>query len=451
MGLVKTLGAFASKYRRDVGGQFAVITGLIGLPLMLLTASAVDINRALSQNSSLQSALDAAALAAVIPDNMSNEERYAYAEEVFESNYFGGLEVALGVSGDRELVTIEATAKVPTLISGIVGVDTVDVFENAAAELTKADTVCVLALDPTGDWALEFKDQAVYSSPACSVQVNSTGPFAMVSSVVTPPAASSFCTSGTSQGVFSPVVKNACSPVADPYANLVIPKAATSCDYKSAVIISGSNTADTLYGASEGDLATASTGESLVGNNTVLAPGIYCKGLKIEGANVSFLPGIYHVWGNLEFSSYTQAVGDRVTFILKGESNRLVIRDGAQVWLRAPEQGMTAGLVFWQKHLNFWKYVFGQETPAPTGVTATSEISSGGGLTIIGTAYFPNHELVISSSSPVASQSPATSFIAYRLRFEGRANMEVHVDYETGGIPPMLPRSDDGARLVSVK
>lgn len=448
MEMMKKIKNLGKIYRRDAGGQIAVIIALVGLPLLLLATAAVDISRAHSRNEGVRAAIDAAALAAVIPNNMTDTERYAYAQSVFDKNYFGEQQVTLGFEGGRERLDIVADTQVPTLISGMLGVDYVSVKEKTAAELTISDVVCVLALDPTGDRALEFKDQAIYSSPACSVQVNSTSPYAMVSGVVTPPIASSFCTTGTSQGAFSPVVKNDCTPVIDPFKDLPIPKAGTSCDHSSAVLVTGNNNADTLYGASEGDLATAATGESLVGDNTVLAPGIYCKGLKIEGANVSFLPGVYHVWGNLEFTSYTQAVGDRVTFILKGETNRLLIRDGAQVWLRAPDQGLTAGLVFWQKHLNFWKYVFGRETPAPNGVTATSEISSGGGLTIVGTAYFPNHELVVSSSSPVASQSPATSFIAYRLRFEGRANMQVHVDHETGGIPPMLPRSDDGARLV---
>ena len=84
----------------------------------------------------------------------------------------------------------------------------------------------------------------------------------------------------------------------------------------------------------------------------------------------------------------------------------------------------------------------------PNSLQAKSEIKSGGGLNIIGTAYFPTQELVITSESPVASQSPATSFIAYRLKFGGKSNMQVHVDHEAGGIPPLLPRSDEGARLV---
>jgi len=78
----------------------------------------------------------------------------------------------------------------------------------------------------------------------------------------------------------------------------------------------------------------------------------------------------------------------------------------------------------------------------------SSIVESGGGLSIIGTAYFPSQELSIFSDRPVASRSPATSFIAYRLKFSGRSNTQVRVDHEAGGVPPLLPRSDDGARLV---
>ncbi|HHL43894.1 MAG TPA: hypothetical protein ENJ42_09760 [Hellea balneolensis] len=77
-----------------------------------------------------------------------------------------------------------------------------------------------------------------------------------------------------------------------------------------------------------------------------------------------------------------------------------------------------------------------------------SEIKSGAGVTIIGTVYLSTQELIITSANPVASQAPATSFIAYRLKFAGRANVSIHVDHEKGGIPPLLPRSDESARLV---
>ncbi|PHQ67282.1 MAG: hypothetical protein COB92_04850 [Robiginitomaculum sp.] len=429
MRLVNKIGKFANKYRKDASGQFAVITAMVGLPILFLTASAVDINRAHGQDVGLRFALDAAALAAVIPDNMSNSERFAYAEEVFARNYFGGLDVDLNVGGGRELVTIEATAKVPTMISGIVGIDTVGVSENSAAELTRSDVVCVLALDPYGDRALEFEDQAIFNAPACSVQVNSVSPFAMVSGVVTPPNALSFCVAGISQGQFSPFVKNACSQVADPYVNLT-PPADGTC-------ISPGATNSYL-----GKIRSISGTVDTFGNSAVLKPGTYCNGMRIKGVNVTFLPGIYIIkGGQLGFSKGAQATGDRVTFVLK-EKSSLKIERNALVNLRAPKTGATAGLVFFQV-----PYVpkVGKNPRLPSDV---STVETGGGLSIVGTAYFPTQALDISSDNSIVSESPSTSFIAYRLKFSGKSNTQVHVDHETGGVPPALPRSDEGARLV---
>ena len=436
------------KYLHNEGGQMAIITAMVGLPLILISGYAMDINNAVSKKSHISAALDTAALAAVIPDNLSDEQRKVYAQEVFDKNYFGDVPATLNIDATRERVDIFAEAKVPTYFGSIVGMDDVTVTGKSAAVLTKSDIVCVLALDPTGERAIEFKDRAVYSSPACSVQVNSTNNLAMVSDVVTPPVAKTFCVGGLSRGEFKPYIKHACSPIEDPYKDLQIPKAASSCDSIRLVEVQGNNVNAESIAVLESQLAQTANGESIIPVGSTLSPGIYCKGLNINGANVTLLPGVYHVWGNLDIGSFAAVYGDRVTIILKGTSNRLIIRDGAQVSLRAPETGLTAGLVFWQKHLDFWTYAFGRDTKPPSGVTAVSEISSGGGLKIVGTAYFPNHELVISSDNSVASESPATSFIAYRLKFAGKSNTRVYVDHEKGGIPPMLPRSDEGARLV---
>ncbi len=222
--------------------------------------------------------------------------------------------------------------------------------------------------------------------------------------------------------------------------------AADACDAKNNVVLKDASNRDVPV--KESQLARSLDGESIIPSNATLKPGIYCRGVKISGVNIKLEPGLYHVWGDLEFTQFATVVGEDVTFILKGEGNRLLIEKGAQVDLKAPSTGLTAGLVIWQEHLNFFRYVRGRPTPPPKGVTATSEINSGAGMRIIGTAYLPNHELIIDSDSPVASQSPATSFIAYRLKFAGKTNMTVNVDHEAGGIPPILPRADDSARLV---
>ena len=418
---------FRQKFCRNIDGHFAVTTALVGLPLLLLAGGSLDMNRAVSKKANISAALDTAVLASVIPDNLTDVERAAFAQDIFDQNYVGDVPVTLQIAATQGRVDITGTAHVPTLFSGVVGIDTLSVSDDSAAIVTQSDVVCVLALDPNGDRAIEFKEQAVFSAPGCSVQVNSTSKTALSSAVVSPPVAKSFCVSGISQGQYSPYVKHACAPIADPYENLTPPSDGWCI---SPQLVSG-------YLSS---FSTGSDTEDTFGDNAVLTPGTYCKGLKIKGTNVTFLPGTYIIkGGKFEISQSAQVIGSDVTFVLKGKKASLEIKSDAQVNFKAPSTGTYAGLVFYQIPDD-------KKQKYPTG---KSNIKSGGGLSITGTAYFPTQELNITSDSPVATYSPATSFIAYRLSFGGKSNTQVHVDHEAGGVPPLLPRSDDGARLVS--
>jgi len=251
----------------------------------------------------------------------------------------------------------------------------------------------------------------------------------MLSTSTTAPLAKSFCVVGISQGDYIPYAKNACTPIADPYASLTAPADGPCITAKDLRGYLGS----TSSGGGKSDT---------FGADAELMPGTYCNGMKISGVNVTFLPGIYIVKDKpLEFSKGSQATGVGVTFILKGKAT-LEIKTNSQVNLRATASGIYGGLVFFQTP------DLAKVGKAPKYPTAISNIKSGGGLTIIGTAYFPSQKLVITSDSPVQSKSPATSLIAYQLEFGGKINTQIRVDHEAGGIPPLLPRSDEGARLV---
>jgi small basic protein len=428
--MFKKLTSAIRRYIDNQDGNFAIFTALLGVPLLIVVSVAIDSKKINNVNTSIMAALDTAALAAVVPANLDRLGREKYAREVFDKNYMGNVPVKLSIIATRERVDITGRGKVPTMMGGILGIDSVGVKGQSIAELTRSDVVCVLALDPSGAKAIEFTGQARFNSPACSVQVNSTHAKALVSSLAMPPVASSFCTSGISQGMFTPSVKHACTPVEDPYANLTPPE-------------NGWCIPPQLVSGYLGLFQAGSSTVDAFGNDTVLFPGTYCKGLRVKGVNVTFLPGTYIIsGGKFEISEDSQITGDGVTFVLKGNNGGLEVKSDAQVNFKAPSTGPYAGMVFYQVP-DIPK--FGRKPKFPTG---TSNIKSGGGLSIVGTAYFPSQDLIITSFSPVASKSPATSFIAYRLKFAGRSNTQVHVDHESGGIPPLLPRSDEGARLV---
>lgn len=446
--ILTSMRKYSKKFLSNESGHFALWTAVMGLPLVVAVGLALDSENLNRGNSNLKAALDSAALAAVIPDGISDTERKSYAEEVFRKNYTGDNVELVSVNASREAVEISAEVSVQSLLGGLVGRSESNLKDKSKAILTKSDTICVLALDEESPYALTFGDSARFSAPTCSVQVNSRSPQAMLSSTLTPPAALNFCSAGGAIGNFYPRVKANCSPVEDPYKDLQIPAAATACDQTRQVTIKNKNGVGAGRQFLESQLTRNIEGSSIIPDHATLKPGIYCRGLEISGANVTLEPGVYHIWGSLKFTQNAGVYGNGVTFILKGEDTPLTIEEGAQVWLKAPASGLTEGLVFWQRYLEIRDYLNGTVPEVPKKLTSTSEINSGGGLTIIGTAYLPNHKLLVTSSNAISSQSPATSFIAYQIEFAGRTNMQVAVDHVAAGLPPLKPYTDDGARLV---
>lgn len=399
------------QYLHNRDGHIAVVTALIGIPLLIMVSIALDLGNASAKRANIAAGVDAAALAAVVPANLTDDERVAFAKQAFTENYFGKAKVNLEVKAVRERVDIVAHTQVPTLLSSIVGKDYIDVRESASAIITVSDVICVLALDPTGSGAVTFTGKAKFSAPACSVQVNSSSPTAMITNSSSMPQAQSFCSVGNSRGSFNGTLKHACTPIDDPYASMPVP-ADGPC-----VALSKIKSKDA------------------VNNMAKLYPGTYCSGLDIMGVNVTFAPGTYiFPKGKLRFRKGSQSTANGVTFIVR-EKVPFWMEDGASLKLTAPASGPFAGIAIFQPS--------GGKMGGPP-----SRIRSGAGVSITGTVYMPGTRLRISSDSPVVTDAPATSFIAHNILFSGNANVKVNVDHEKGGIPPQLPRSDDGARLI---
>lgn len=180
-------------------------------------------------------------------------------------------------------------------------------------------------------------------------------------------------------------------------------------------------------------------------SNSVYAPGTYCGGLTVDGENVTFLPGVYIMKdGPLTFKNGATADAQEVSFVLHGDTSVVTVESGSYVNIKAPRTGEMAGLAFYQD-VSTTKVGKNAQQALPTGVNL---ISSGGELNVTGTMYFPEQALDVVGQSTLGARAPATSFIAHQVTFADASKASVSVDHIKGGIPPMLPRSDDGARLV---
>ncbi len=436
-------------YRRDTSGQFAIWIGLAALPLLSAVSFAVDYNRAERVRLDVKGALDSAALATVTNQSLSSHGRAEYAKAYFNENFSNANLFDLTVDvATAERVALTARGSSDVTVGRAIGLKAIDISETSVATLTKNDVICVLTLDPDGAGAFSVTDGSTFEASECAVQVNSSNILAAVVGPLSKASAQSFCIVGGAIGNFFPYVNTECSAVTDPYENMP-PVVPAPCINDSKLSFKVEKKIDlSIYGNLIVDETIA-----IVGNDLTLAPGTYCDSLRVEGYNVKFLPGVY-VMNNapIEFKKGASATADGVVFVMYGNDSRIKIESGSSLNLKAPVDGAFAGMAIYQNADSALIDRNGKRIKEGTGLaqfpTATSELKGGSSMSVLGTVYLPTQELKVGSNSGMGTHSPATSYIGYRVAFEGGSDISVSVDNEGNGLPDLMRQSDDSARLV---
>jgi Flp pilus assembly protein TadG len=479
-------------------GQFAVWLAVMAFPLLVLTSGVLDYRHVESQQGNIKNALDTATLSAVSDSVTPLAQKPDLAKSVFWDNYGGDVDLNLDVKATDGRVEMTAKGAVPASVGRAVGLSDFNISEKSVAEMTRQNTICVLSLAEDGEGRVKFLGKTEFNSPTCAVQSNSSHSNGLISDSEIAPVAKTFCSSGGVSGEFSPQARGECAVIEDPYKNLDTPEGGVclpSEAFNSVPVNPTTTTSarnpnnrshrhrhchgrnachahDHLYGVNhhsspniinrvsesgvsghelrrllaQYDPRHLSVPESTnyTGNNRILFPGSYCGGLTVDGVNVIFMPGIYEITdGPLTFKNGAVANAENVAFVFKGSDAVLTVESGSQVSVKAPSTGAMAGMAFFQSVEPDMKN--SKNVQLPSGVNI---LSSGGALNVTGTLYFPTQALEILGDSELGARSPATSFIAYEVTFAGETRASVEVDHVEADIPPMMPFSDDGARLV---
>lgn len=150
----KYLSGIAKRLRDDVRGNVAMLTGLSIFALLTATGTSVDMARAQILQAKIQTALDAAGLAAGATANTVDVQTQAtkYFNANFPSGYLGSAPVtvtaALASGGTK--VTLVATTTQPTTFLQAVGITQVSVGANTEITRTNEGLELALVLDVTG-------------------------------------------------------------------------------------------------------------------------------------------------------------------------------------------------------------------------------------------------------------------------------------------------------------
>lgn len=439
------------RYVDDHSGQFAVWTAILALPISLMTSMVIDLQTMNNSKTNLKSALDSAALAAVTNQTLSTGERRQYAKDRFWLNVNSKEKIDFDVpQADSYRVEVSAEMQLPTLMSSIIGKKSLSVTETSVAELTKGSTVCMLTLDTDSARAFEVSEGATLDASTCGIQVNSINRQASVIDLGGKAVAESFCIAGGAEGEHLPYANTQCSLLENPYKALTIPDPGPCIDQAKleALMLDWRSGRDSVeehevleYQRWADANAAGQTWYPTFFEKSRLQPGNYCEGLFLEGLEFELDPGVYHITGNsLVFGLGTELHGKGVTFVLHNNAG-VEIRDGSILNIKGPSSGPLTGLVLAQelgnKPLNSTKYP-----------DAVSTITSGSIVNFLGTVYLPSHKIEFLGGSLSETRAPATSFISHHISIRDGAKIGVAVDHVAADIPPILPRSDSGARLV---
>lgn len=109
-------------FKKNENGNFALMSAFMILPMTLAAGIAVDYTTALKNRTELQNALDQAALAAGVEDNLDIEDRELIATNMFEAATESlSVEATPVFTIDNQTITATLSAESPTVFGGLYG------------------------------------------------------------------------------------------------------------------------------------------------------------------------------------------------------------------------------------------------------------------------------------------------------------------------------------------
>jgi len=305
-----------------------------------------------------------------------------------------------------------------------------------------APPMCLLVTSPSAANVLLLSGSSSIQASGCNVVVNSTSTSAINISGNTQIYSKKLCGPGghviTGSSTLNAAETN-CPAVADPYANMKVPAAASatnSCtvtnfqtygnnyyqytDASGTHAVSNGGTTTNFYYTTPGNVGTA----------LHLKPGVYCGGINLGAyTNVVFDPGIFVLRnGGLMTSGNTTGVGSGVAFYLTGTGTAVQLQNdyvdlSAQTTLTitAPTTGEMAGIAIYQ------------DGSAATG-TLTNTLSGNSTINFTGLLYFGHQNVTVTGSSENQSAG-FTCMIAYTINYSGYSTLYLNSNYASTTVP----------------
>lgn len=404
---LKVLWGGSCRFFRDTRGVFALKLGLMAPVFLMLVGLGIDHARFVRDKGILQSAADAAALAAAKELSMTDvkyESLAAVAQAVVERHVAfrasrgepASLRVATSVSSDPIEVAVQVTRPFEATFANLFGSSLPEVAAKATARIVGRPNICVLALSPQDIGAISLEKDARLTGQNCAVYSNSASSNGLKSKNSAILTATFICTRGGKDGGpgnFNPSPLLDCPSYDDPLADRPEPQVGP-CDPKKPTRIT---------------------------SDTTLEPGTYC-GLEIAGgARVTLRDGIFAFKDKPLVVKDGGALFSEAAGLYFSGAATMTFERQSTISLKAPVGGPMAGLL-----------IFGSRSQSSKLV---HQILSDDARTLIGTVYLPSSELRIDATSPIADKSAFTAIVVNTMRLYGGPHLILNTSYDDTEIP----------------
>lgn len=160
---IGSLPEMIRRFRRDEGGNFLMLFGLVLVPLIGVAGIAIDYSRASNTRQALNSAIDSAALMAArdaqkLTDGQIRSRIDAWIRDNLPANVkseFSNAEIT--IDRTARTIKIDAKATVPTTVSAVLGMSQIPVATNSQSTWGTNKIELALVLDNTGSMSQDSK------------------------------------------------------------------------------------------------------------------------------------------------------------------------------------------------------------------------------------------------------------------------------------------------------
>ncbi len=413
--------AFIASQRGMIAIKFALAVPVI----LMIVGTAVDYSTIRGRLTTLQSAVDAAAVAAAKELGLSDARTAntssivdAVARAYLAENYgqkanASGVAISTAVTDDPLAVHVIATETVQARFGDIFGLSAKSLKVEAVAKVAGRPNICVLGLDPDDMGTISLEKDARVTGNNCAVFSNSADERGLKARDSARLDADLICSRGGVEG--------------------------SSANFAPEPILDCPSVDDPLAGRPEPEIGSCLETDLVINNVTrTLSPGTYCGGLTIEeDAAVRLNPGIYVIKdGPLTVSGGAMIQGENVGIFLTGIDATLNFTTNSSIDLAAPIDGEMAGVLLFE----------GRSQPEDS----RHMIRSNDARVLLGTIYLPRGKLVIDANRPIADQSAYTAIVTRAMSLSGGPHLVLNTNYDLTPVPVPagVQGSDQGVALL---